>query len=109
MWIRIVIGFTFAVFEGGFTLWASIGLGLSARDIGLVLAYVGVIQVVIQMGLIGPLTRRFDDPHLIVGASALAASALAPASATFSGFPTACSRTFRTSPWPACRSGVRRP
>jgi DHA1 family tetracycline resistance protein-like MFS transporter len=72
MWTRIIIGFTFAVFEGGFTLWASTALGLSARDIGLVLAYVGVIQVIIQMGLIGPLTKRFRDPQLIVGAIALA-------------------------------------
>ena len=73
MWMRIVTGFTFAVFEGGFTLWASTALGLTARDIGLVLAYVGVIQVIIQVGLIGPLTKRFRDPQLIVGASALAA------------------------------------
>lgn len=76
MWMRIIIGFTFAVFEGGFTLWASAALGLTARDIGLVLAYVGVIQVIIQMGLIGPLTKRFGDPQLIVGASALAAAML---------------------------------
>jgi len=73
MWVRIVIGFTFAVFEGGFSLWAAVGLGLTARDIGFVLAYVGVISVVIQMGLIGPLTKRFRDPQLIVGACALAA------------------------------------
>jgi len=77
MRVRIVIGFTYAVFEGGFTLWASIGLGLTARDIGFVLAYVGIIQVIIQMGLIGPLTKRFSDPQLIVGASALAAVMLA--------------------------------
>jgi DHA1 family tetracycline resistance protein-like MFS transporter len=73
MWVRIVIGFTFAVFEGGFSLWASAGLHLSPRDIGFVLAYVGVISVVIQLGLIGPLTKRFRDPQLIVGAAALAA------------------------------------
>jgi len=73
MWVRIVTGLTFSVFEGGFSLWASVGLHLSARDIGFVLAYVGVISVVIQMGLIGPLTKRFKDAPLIVGASALAA------------------------------------
>jgi len=77
MWVRIVIGLTFAVFEGGFSLWAAAGLHLSPRDIGFVLAYVGVISVVIQMGLIGPLTKRFRDPQLIVGASALAALSLA--------------------------------
>ncbi|NTW28089.1 MAG: major facilitator superfamily domain-containing protein 9 [Coriobacteriia bacterium] len=73
MWVRIVIGFTFAVFEGGFTLWAAVALGMNARAIGLVLAYVGVIQVVIQLGFIGPLTKRLKDPQLIVGGTALAA------------------------------------
>lgn len=77
MWVRIVIGFTFAVFEGGFALWAAMALGLDARGIGFVLAYVGVISVIIQMGLIGPLTKRFRDPHLIVGATALAGAMLA--------------------------------
>jgi DHA1 family tetracycline resistance protein-like MFS transporter len=73
MWVRLVIGFTFAVFEGGFSLWAAAGLGLNEQSIGFVLAYVGVISVTIQLGLIGPLTKRFRDPQLIVGATALAA------------------------------------
>ena len=77
MWVRLVVGFTFSVFEGGFTLWAAAALGFGARDIGLTLAYVGVISVVIQMGLIGPLNKRFADPQLIVFASALAAVSLA--------------------------------
>ena len=77
MRVRIVIGFTFAVFEGGFALWAWKALGLSVRDIGFVLAYVGVISVVIQMGLIGQLTKRFTDSQLIVSATALAAIMLA--------------------------------
>jgi DHA1 family tetracycline resistance protein-like MFS transporter len=77
MWVRLAIGLTFAVFEGGFSLWASAGLGLGERDIGFVLAYVGVISVAIQLGLIGPLTKRFKDAHLIVAATALAAIMLA--------------------------------
>ena len=71
--VRIVIGFTFAVFEGGFSLWAVQALGLTAWANGLVLAYVGVLSVIIQLGLIGMLTKRFDDARLIVGGSALAA------------------------------------
>jgi DHA1 family tetracycline resistance protein-like MFS transporter len=77
MWVRLVTGFTFAVFEGGFTLWAAAALGFGPRDIGLTLAYVGVISVIIQMGLIGPLTKRFTDARLVVVASALAAISLA--------------------------------
>jgi DHA1 family tetracycline resistance protein-like MFS transporter len=76
MWTRIVTGLTFSVFEGGFSLWAAMGLHLSARDIGFVLAYVGVLSVIIQMGLIGPLTKRFADQQLIVGGVALAAVSL---------------------------------
>ena len=71
--VRIVIGFTFAVFEGGFSLWAVQALGLLAWQNGVVLAYVGVLSVVIQLGLIGILTKHFDDARLIVGGSALAA------------------------------------
>jgi MFS transporter, DHA1 family, tetracycline resistance protein len=76
LWVRIVTGFTFAVFEGGFTLWAASSLGLTAQQNGLVLGYVGVLQVIIQVGLIGPLTKRFSDARLIVGATALASAAL---------------------------------
>jgi DHA1 family tetracycline resistance protein-like MFS transporter len=76
LWIRIVVGFTFAVFEGGFSLWAANSLGLSAWQNGLVLGYVGVLSVIIQLGLIGPLTRRFSDARLIVWSSALAAVSL---------------------------------
>ena len=76
LWVRIITGFTFAVFEGGFTLWAALALGLSARDIGLTLAYVGVLQVVIQLGLIGRLTARFSDAQLIVAGSLVAGIAL---------------------------------
>lgn len=74
--VRIVTGFTFAVFEGGFTLWAAHALGLGARDIGLTLAYVGVLQVVIQLGLIGQMTKRFSDAQLIVAGSSVAGIAL---------------------------------
>ena len=77
MTVRIVIGFTFAVFEGGFSLWAAQALGLSAWQNGLVLAYVGVLSVGIQLGAIGALTKRFSDAQLIVGGAALAAVSLA--------------------------------
>lgn len=76
LWVRLVTGFTFAVFEGGFTLWAASSLGLTAQQNGLVLGYVGILQVIIQVGLIGRLTKRFSDARLIVGAAALAALGL---------------------------------
>ena len=76
MTVRIVIGFTFAVFEGGFSLWAAQAIGLPAWQNGLVLAYVGVLSVAIQLVVIGVLTKRFSDAQLIVGGSALAAVSL---------------------------------
>jgi DHA1 family tetracycline resistance protein-like MFS transporter len=76
MIVRIVTGFTFAVFEGGFTLWAAHSLGLTQMQNGLFLAYVGVIMVVIQVALIKPLTTRFSDAWLITAAIALAAVSL---------------------------------
>ena len=58
-------------------------LGLNARSTGLVLAYVGVLAVLVQGGAIGYLTLRFSDKQLIfvstiVMALSLAAWALAP-------------------------------
>ena len=76
MTVRIVIGFTFALFEGGFGLWAANSLGLTAMQIGFFLTYVGVISVVIQLALIKPLTRRFSDPQLITAATLLAGVSL---------------------------------
>jgi DHA1 family tetracycline resistance protein-like MFS transporter len=76
MWIRVVVGFTFAVFEGGFSLWAANVIGLTEWQTGLVLAYVGVLQVIVQLGLIRWLDARFADAKLIVGGSLMATVAL---------------------------------
>jgi DHA1 family tetracycline resistance protein-like MFS transporter len=58
-------------------------LGLNARSTGLVLAYVGVLAVLVQGGAIGYLTIRFSDKQLIfvstiVMTLSLLAWALAP-------------------------------
>lgn len=76
LWVRIVVGFSFAVFEEGFTLWAAHALGVGPTGNAYLLTYVGVIQVVIQGAVIGPLTKRFSDGRLIVAATALAAVSL---------------------------------
>jgi DHA1 family tetracycline resistance protein-like MFS transporter len=76
LWVRIVVGFSFAVFEGGFTLWAAHALGVGPTVNAYILTYVGVIQVIIQGAVIGPLTKRFSDAVLIVGATALAGVSL---------------------------------
>ena len=49
---------------------------LSDRSVGLLFAYIGVIVVVVQGGLIGRLTRRFGEKALLVSGLALQALAL---------------------------------
>ena len=41
-------------------------IGLSSRTTGFVLAYVGILSVITQAGLIGALTRRFGENLLII-------------------------------------------
>ena len=76
LWIRTGIGLAFAMFEGGFSLWA-VAIGISQRTNGLVLAYVGVLSVLIQLFVIGRLTKRYTDDALLVWFLSLAAIALA--------------------------------
>ena len=47
--------------ESIFPLWAKDAFGLGPRDIGMVFFLLGVITVVMQGGLIGPLSRRFGE------------------------------------------------
>ncbi len=56
--IRLFFGLAFAMFQTIFALYAQ-NIGLSSRTTGYILAYVGVLSVITQAGLIGPLTRRF--------------------------------------------------
>jgi len=70
--LLVVIGFTitmaWALLETTLALWANRLLSFGPQDIGLVLTYVGVIGVVVQGGLIGPLTKRFGERALIAAA-----------------------------------------
>jgi MFS family permease len=51
--------------------------GLAERHVGWVFAYIGVLVVIVQGGLIGPLTRRFGEKKLLVAGCLLQALALA--------------------------------
>lgn len=63
--IRFFYGLAFATFQGVFSLYAQ-SIGLTSQTTGYVLAYVGLISVITQAGLIGMLTRRFRENWLIV-------------------------------------------
>jgi DHA1 family tetracycline resistance protein-like MFS transporter len=63
--VRLFYGLAFATFQSIFSLYAQ-AIGLSSRTTGFVLAYVGILSVITQAGLIGVLTRRFRENWLII-------------------------------------------
>jgi len=62
---RFLFGLAFAIFESIFSLFAQYQLGLSETVTGLVLAYVGVISVLVQAVGIGRLAARYSDDRLL--------------------------------------------
>lgn len=74
--IRFATGISFGLFEAGFSLWAFSAIGLTARTNGFMLAYVGVLSVIIQAFVIGRITKRWSDDGLLVVALVVAAAAL---------------------------------
>ncbi|RCK76889.1 MAG: major facilitator superfamily MFS_1 [Anaerolineae bacterium] len=65
--VRLFFGLAFATFQTVFALFAQ-AIGLQARTTGFVLAYVGILAVITQGGLIGLLTRRFRENALLISA-----------------------------------------
>jgi len=63
--VRLFYGLAFATFQSIFSLYAQ-SIGLNSQTTGFVLAYVGLLAVITQAGLIGPLTRRFRESWLII-------------------------------------------
>ena len=73
---RFFFSLAFAIFQTIFSLYALAKFNLSARDTGFVLTYVGVLSVFVQGFLIGRLTNRFREDHLIMMSVALMAVSL---------------------------------
>ena len=73
--VRLFYGLAFATFQSIFSLYAQ-SIGLSSQTTGYVLAYVGLLSVITQAGLIGLLTRRFHENWLIITGLWLMAFAL---------------------------------
>jgi DHA1 family tetracycline resistance protein-like MFS transporter len=74
--IRTVTALAFQTFESGFAIWAPVAIGLTARQNGMVLGYIGVLQIIIQGALIRPLTRRYPEGRLMTVMIALAGASL---------------------------------
>lgn len=65
MTIRLFYALAAALFQTMFTLWAKDRLNLNAQTTSYLLAYVGLLSVIVQGGLIGQLTKRFSESKLI--------------------------------------------
>jgi DHA1 family tetracycline resistance protein-like MFS transporter len=63
--IRFFFALAAALFQTMFTLWAKDRLGLSAQTTAYILAYVGLLLVIVQGGVVGRLSKRYSDRQLI--------------------------------------------
>jgi len=63
--IRFFYGLAFATFTGVFALYAQRHLLLNSTQTGYILAYVGLLSVLVQGVAIGQLTKRFAENRLI--------------------------------------------
>jgi MFS transporter, DHA1 family, tetracycline resistance protein len=63
--VRFFYGLAFATFQTIFALFSQ-SIGISSQSTGYILTYVGILMVIVQGGLIGPITRRFRENWLII-------------------------------------------
>lgn len=75
---RVLYALSHGIFQTIFALHAQKQLGLDARSTGYILAYVGLVVVVVQATVIGRVTRRWPEASLLVGSSALLAVSYLP-------------------------------
>ena len=65
LWARFGFAVAFNSFQSVFSLYTLSKFGLTAQQTGYILAYVGIVLVIMQGGLIGPLSARFKESHLL--------------------------------------------
>lgn len=66
LWIRFGFAAAFNSFQTVFPLYVLKRFGLGAGQTGYILAYIGIVLVIMQGGLIGPLSARFKESDLLV-------------------------------------------
>jgi DHA1 family tetracycline resistance protein-like MFS transporter len=66
---RFFFSLAFATFQSIFALYAQSRLGLNAQTTGYVLAYVGVLSVIVQGFAVGKISNRYPDKQVIFVAS----------------------------------------
>ena len=63
--LTFVMTFAFSMMEASFALYGEAMNGLDAQSIGRLMGVIGVVMIVVQGGLIGPLTKRFGEGALV--------------------------------------------
>jgi MFS transporter, DHA1 family, tetracycline resistance protein len=86
--VNFLLYFAHHVFSAVFVLYAAFRYGWSAWEVGVLLALVGVLDMLVQGLLVGPMVKRFGDRATMVfglfgGAFGIAAMGLAPTGLTF--------------------------
>jgi DHA1 family tetracycline resistance protein-like MFS transporter len=74
--VRLFYGLAFATFTGVFALYAQYRLDLDATQTGYILAYVGLLTVLVQGVAIGRLTKRYPENRLMLVSVAILAITL---------------------------------
>ncbi len=69
--VLFLFGYVFASMESTLALWTEAQHGWGPLQVGYLLAFSGAVAVVVQAGLIGPLSRRYGETRLIVAAAVL--------------------------------------
>lgn len=77
LWTRFWTMLAFVTYALIFALWAQVHLGVDAETAGYLLAYVGVLILVVQGGLVGWVSKRFEEGPVLLGCIALLAVSLA--------------------------------
>jgi DHA1 family tetracycline resistance protein-like MFS transporter len=69
--ILFLIGIVFVSMESTIALWSADALDWGPRQVGYLFTFAGIVAIIFQGGLIGPLSRRFGEARLVVGAAVL--------------------------------------
>lgn len=73
---NFIMNFTMSMFETTFALLAAAKVGFGPRDMGITFAILGIFGVIVQGGLIGPLSKKFGDAKLVKTGALLCATGL---------------------------------
>jgi DHA1 family tetracycline resistance protein-like MFS transporter len=76
MLLFFLVMFCFSIMEATLALYCKASFGWGDRETSWLFTYVGLLLVLVQGGLLGPLARRFGDRRLVLAGIALMAAGL---------------------------------